>query len=114
MLIIVYYLRFGLIAKSLMAPVAASSFSLDVTSSGWQSIPNLHRVVLWIAIAIFLVVNGLLIYSLIQFRRKSAPDSKSNSKIHGNAVLEAIWILIPIGILIALLILTFQTLKAGG
>jgi heme/copper-type cytochrome/quinol oxidase subunit 2 len=111
MLIIVYSLRFGLIAVSSMKTVTASSFSLSVTAASWQSISNLHTTVLWIATAIFLVVNGLLIYSLIRFRRKSAPDSKSDPRFHGNAILEAIWILIPVGILIALLILTFQTLQ---
>jgi cytochrome c oxidase subunit 2 len=80
---------------------------LDLASSATRSITNLHMIVLWFAIVVFAVVCTLLIYSLVRFRRKSAGDP--DQSFHGNATLETIWTIIPLGILVVLVVLTLQT-----
>ena len=80
-------------------------------SPGARSIANLHATVLWIAAAVFVIVSGLLIYSLVRFRRKSADDPEPDQSFHSSAMLETIWTVIPVGILLVILVLTFQTFK---
>lgn len=97
-----------------MFPVAALAgppSPLDPASPGARSIANLHTVTLWIAAAVFAIVCGLLIYSLVRFRRRSPDDPEPDQSFHGNTTLEAIWTIIPVGILVLLLVLTFQTLR---
>ena len=60
---------------------------------------------------VFLIVCGLLIYSLVRFRRKSADEPEPDQSFHGNTTLEVIWTIIPVGILATLLVLTYQTLN---
>jgi len=108
--------RAALLATALaLLPVAvawaAPPSPLDPASPGARSIANLHWTVLWIAAVVFVIVSGLLIYSLIRFRRKSAEDPEPDQSFHGSAMLETIWTVIPVGILLVILVLTFQTLK---
>ncbi len=91
--------------------LAAPPSPLDPASPGARSIANLHTTILWIAAAVFAIVCGLLIYSLVRFRRKSADDPEPDQSFHGSAVLETIWTIIPVGILLVILVLTFQTLR---
>jgi cytochrome c oxidase subunit 2 len=91
--------------------LAAPPSPLDPASPGARSIATLHNVVFVIATIVFAVVAGLLIYSLIRFRRRSADEPEPDQSLHGNATLETIWTLIPVGILVVLLVLTFQTFR---
>jgi cytochrome c oxidase subunit II len=83
---------------------------LDPASPAARSIANLHTVTMVIATIVFAIVCGLLIYSLIRFRRKSADDPEPDQSFHGNTTLEVIWTVIPVGILATLLVLTYQTM----
>ena len=91
--------------------LAAPPSPLNPASPAARSIANLHNIILVIATIVFLIVAGLLVYSLIRFRRKSPDDPEPDQSFHGNATLETIWTLIPVGILVVLLVLTFQTLR---
>lgn len=113
---------FGLVSRAVLSAIglgllsatvvwAAPPSPLNPASPGARSIANLHWTVLWIAAAVFVIVSGLLIYSLVRFRRKSADDPEPDQSFHGSAVLETIWTIIPVGILLVILVLTFQTLK---
>ncbi len=91
--------------------LAAPPSPLDPASPAARSIANLHNLILWIAIAVFAVVCILLIYSLVRFRRRSDDDPEPDQSFHGNATLETIWTIIPVGILVVLLVLTLQTFQ---
>lgn len=91
--------------------LAAPPSPLDPASPAAESIANLHTITLIVATIVFLIVCGLLIYSLVRFRRKSADDPEPDQSFHGNTTLEVIWTIIPVGILTALLVLTYQTLQ---
>ncbi len=54
---------------------------------------NLFRPVFWIATAIFVLVEGMLVYALWRFRRRS--DADAPKQIHGNTRLEIIWTILP-------------------
>lgn len=76
-----------------------------------QLITNLPYVIFWIAAVIFLIACTLLSYSLIRSQHRSAGDAEPEQNFHSNGVLELVWTLIPVGILVLLLILTYQTMQ---
>ncbi len=94
-----------------LTALAAPPSPLNPVSPAGRSIANLHNLILWIAAAVFIIVSGLLIYSLVRFRRRSADEPEPDQSFHGSAVLETIWTVIPVGILLVILALTFQTLQ---
>ena len=91
--------------------LAQSPSPLNPASPAARSIANLHHIILVIATIVFLIVAGLLVYSLVRFRRKSPDDPEPDQSFHGNATLETIWTLIPVGILVVLLVLTLQVFR---
>lgn len=76
-----------------------------------QLISNLPYIIFWIAAAILLIACTLLSYSLIRSRYRSVSDTESEHSFHSNGILETIWTLIPVGILVLLLFLTYQTMQ---
>ncbi len=91
--------------------LAAPPAPIDPASPAARSINNLHTITLVIATIVFLIVCGLLIYSLVRFRRRSDNDPEPDQNFHGNTTLEVIWTVIPVGILATLLVLTYQTMQ---
>lgn len=91
--------------------LAAPPSPLNPASPAARSIANLHNITLVVATLVFLIVCGLLIYSLVRFRRKSNDEPEPDQSFHGNTTLEIIWTVIPVGILVLLLVFTFQTLQ---
>ncbi len=65
-----------------------------------ELISDLYNVVLVFAVIIFVLVEGLLIYSVIRFRRRSADEMPE--QIHGSRAFELAWTIIP-AILIAVI-----------
>ena len=57
-----------------------------------------------------MIVESLLLYSVIRFRRKS--DSEIPIQVHGNTKLEIAWTLAPAIVLAVVFVLTYQTLMA--
>jgi heme/copper-type cytochrome/quinol oxidase subunit 2 len=70
----------------------------------------LQTITLVIATIVFPIVGGLLLYSLMRFQRRVPDDPGPDQSFHRNTALEVIWAVIPVGILVALLVLTFQTM----
>ncbi|MBK8025536.1 MAG: cytochrome c oxidase subunit II [Chloroflexi bacterium] len=83
----------------LVLPVQASAES--------QQVDSLFRFMLVIGGAIFLLVIGALVYSIIAYRAKPG-DRSDGPPIHGNSTLEIVWTLIPAVIVIILTIYSFQ------
>ena len=71
-------------------------------------IDSLYKIELWIALVIFVAVQGALIYALIRFRRRR---HEAPAQIRGNTRLEFGWTIGAAVILIALAIVTFAKLS---
>ena len=84
-------------------PAAASSRAVEVD--------QLFRVMLGFAGFIFFLVEGLLIYAVIRFRRKAGDDSEG-PPIHGNNTLEIVWTIIPALIVTYLGVYSYQVLQS--
>jgi len=72
-----------------------------------EQVDTLFRFMLFIGGAIFLLVNGLLLYSVIRFRARKG-DMSDGPPIQGNTTLEFTWTVIPAIIVLVLTIYSFQ------
>jgi len=69
-----------------------------------------HDLILWvfgIAVVVFVLVQGLILYTSWRFRRREGDDSMPE-QTHGNTKLEVVWTVIPAIILAAIAIPTVQ------
>src|ERR1700757_4355086 len=68
------------------------------------------RLVLLICLIIFLVVGGLLLYSVWRYRRKAGDDdTEEPSQVYGSNAIELAWTIPPILIVIVLILITART-----
>src|SRR3954465_5573262 len=88
---------------SMFPPVAA-------TEQG-REIRGLYDIVFLIAAVIFLVVEGLIIWSVVRYRRKPGDDVLP-PQTHGNNVAEIAWTVIPTIIVAFLFYISWQTLNS--
>ena len=72
-----------------------------------EQINNLFWPVFWVAVAIFVLVQGGILFSIIAFRDR--PGRKEPKQIHGNTKLEITWTVIPALILAAIAVPTVST-----
>jgi cytochrome c oxidase subunit 2 len=72
-----------------------------------DQISSLYKIVLYIAIAVFVLVEGALLYSVVKFR---ARKGRVAAQIHGNTRLEISWTVGAALILVVLAAVTFSKL----
>jgi cytochrome c oxidase subunit 2 len=93
---------------SLFAPASALAGYITPEHGGSPNandINTLYVITLAIAVLIFLLVEGVLIYSLIKFRRRRRDEEPA--QIRGNTTLEVGWTLGAAAILVVLTVVTF-------
>jgi cytochrome c oxidase subunit 2 len=68
-----------------------------------QSIFGLSLLVLGVAAAIFAIVSGLLVYSIVRFRRKRRhDDGREPPQVYGSTQVELAWTITPVIIVLVL------------
>jgi len=77
-----------------------------------DSILHLSLFVLAICGVIFLVVSGLLLYSIVRFRRASDDDNSEPAQVYGSNQVELAWTVIPILIVVVLFLATARVIHA--
>jgi cytochrome c oxidase subunit 2 len=82
----------------------------DAATTQGQATRNLYDIVFLIGIAIFVLVEGLILFAVLRYRRRTG-DDELPPQIHGNNKLEIIWTAIPIAIVLSLFVLSWQTLN---
>ncbi|MFP5342773.1 MAG: cytochrome c oxidase subunit II [Candidatus Limnocylindria bacterium] len=80
-----------------------------VTSQG-AAIRELYTIVFLIAVAIFFVVEGLIIWTVVRYRRRPTDDALP-PQTHGNAIAEVVWTVVPTIIVAFLFVVSWQTLN---
>jgi cytochrome c oxidase subunit 2 len=88
----------GPFPQSTLSPTADLGFQID----------GLFRLILWLAAAVFVVVETLLIYVAIRYRAR--PGQPPPARVHGHTLLEISWTLAPAVILIIVAVPTIQTI----
>jgi len=82
---------------------------IAVTEQGAQ-IRDLYTIVFLIAVAIFFVVEGLIVWSVIRYRRKPGDDTLP-PQTHGNNIAELVWTVVPTLIVAFMFVVSWQTLN---
>lgn len=90
----------------LISQFTDSAFPVKASAEAEQ-VDQLFKVLLGIGGAIFLLVEGLLLYSVIRYRTP-AHDMSDGPTIHGNVTLEMVWTAIPAVIVLFLVIYSYQ------
>lgn len=96
------------IALTLLAAPTALADLLTPESGGSSnadSIDSLYKVVLYVAIVIFVAVEGTLIWSLVRYRARRG--GAEPAQIHGNTPLELGWTVGAALVLVVLTVVTF-------
>lgn len=88
--------------STLYPPAAATQQAREVR--------GLYDIVFAFAVAIFLVVEALIVWSVLRYRRKPT-DTELPVQTHGNNLVEVIWTVIPTAIVLFLFVISWQTLN---
>jgi cytochrome c oxidase subunit II len=108
---------------TLLAGIVLTLFSLWVgqnnhllpmaASDNVAAVDNLFNTMLTISIALFLLVQGLIIIAAIKFRKKPG-DETDGPPIHGNIPLEILWTAIPAVLVLGVSIYSYQVYSDMG
>ncbi len=94
----------------LLASFTPSIFPTEGSTQA-QQVDTLFRFMLFVGGAIFLLVNGVLVYSVLRFRARPG-DNSDGPPIQGNTTLEFTWTVIPAVIVLVLTLYSFQVWTA--
>jgi cytochrome c oxidase subunit 2 len=99
-------IMFAILGSLVLAPSAFAGFLTPKSggSPNADAISELYKIILYIAIVVFVVVEGALVYSVYKFRAKKNPVP---AQIHGNTRLEIGWTVAAALILVILTVVTF-------
>lgn len=87
-------------------PFPQSTF--DPTTSFGRDLADLFGLIFWWGVAVFVVVEGAVVYALIRFRAR--PDGAQPVPIHGHTALEIAWTLAPAMIIVFIAVPTIQAI----
>ncbi len=105
-------LSFGATFLSLFAMSAHADYALNLKTPATEiasQIYDLHMLILWVCVGIFVVVFGLMFYSIIKHRKSVGHKA---AQFHENHVLEVVWTIIPVIILAAMAFPATKTILA--
>lgn len=94
------------------APVGASPLTPASPQARLQA--DLFWVTLGIALVILVVVEFLLIYTSLRFRKRAGGPEIEPPQIHGNTRLEVMWSILPAVILVSLFVISVRTMANLG
>ena len=77
-----------------------------------DSIFRLSLLVLSVTGLIFLIVFGLLVYSVVKFRRRSSDDGREPPQVYGSNQVELSWTVIPVLIVLVLFFATARVIHS--
>lgn len=81
--------------------------TLDTQGTHAQNILDLLVPIFWAAVAVFFVVEGILVYTIWRFRARR--NDGIPIQIHGNTTIEILWTIAPALIVLVIAVLTFRT-----
>jgi cytochrome c oxidase subunit 2 len=99
-----------LVVAVFLTGAGRSLYPPDAATTQAQDTRGLYDIVFAIAVAIFIAVEGLIVWSILRYRRKPG-DDELPPQTHGNNVVEVIWTLIPTVIVLYLFAISYQSLN---
>jgi cytochrome c oxidase subunit 2 len=99
-----------LVPLVLYSGIGTSLFPPTAVTTQAQGTRGLYDIVFALAVAIFVAVEGVIIWSVIRYRRKPG-DNELPAQTHGNNLIEIVWTLIPTVIVLYLFAISWNTLN---
>ncbi len=90
--------------------VISSFFPPTAITDRGEAIRDLYVIIFAIAAVIFFVVEGLIVWSVIRYRRRPG-DDELPPQTHGNAIAEIVWTVVPTLIVAFMFVISWQTLN---
>ena len=90
--------------------IVRSFFPPDPVTTQGRHINDLYTIVFVIAAVIFFLVEALIIWSVIRYRRRPG-DTELPPQTHGHNLAEVVWTVVPTIIVIFLFFVSWQTLN---
>ena len=82
---------------------------IAVTTQG-ERIRELYTIVFLIAVVVFFLVEGLIVWTVLRYRRRPT-DVDLPPQTHGNAIAEIVWTVVPTIVVAFLFVVSWQTLN---
>lgn len=95
------------IVAACSGPFPQSTFEPRSDFSG--ELLDLYGTIFWLAVAVFVVVESLLVYAVIRFRARPG-QTEQPKQIQGHTALEIVWTLAPAAILVFIAVPTVETI----
>lgn len=102
------FLAAGLALLTLVLSGCSALYPPDPATEQARDIRGLYDLLFAVMAIIFVLVEGLIVWSVIRYRRRS---DVLPSQTHGNNVLEILWTLIPTVIVVAVFVFSWGTLN---
>src|SRR6185436_11560045 len=93
------------------APVSSTNIFTPASTPA-KTIFDLSMFVLAVTAVIFVVVGGLLVYSVVKFRGRAADASREPAQVYGSTQIELAWTVIPVLIVAVLFVATARVIHA--
>lgn len=94
-----------------LAGCAGSPTFLSPQSSIASEQSDLYRIIIYLSIGVFVLVEALILYSSLHFA-KNKDDNSPPKQVHGNTRLEIIWTALPVLLVITIFFLSVRTVRA--
>jgi len=89
-----------LIASQIVTSAAAAQSILDPVSPTAASLKRLYQIVFVLGVTVFLLVEGLILYTAVRFRRRDGDGEPK--QVHGSAKAEVAWTIAPAVVVLGL------------
>ncbi|MBA2254805.1 MAG: cytochrome c oxidase subunit II [Chloroflexi bacterium] len=89
---------------------APGAFPPPSATDQGEGVNGIYPLVFWIAVGVFVLVEGLIVFAMLRYRRKPA-DVDLPAQTHGNNLLEVLWTVIPAAVVAVLFVLTIVGLN---
>jgi len=97
------------LSRTLQAADTISSIFAPVSTPAAAE-AGLARVVLWLSAVVFVVVGGLIAYSVVRFRAPAGEPGSEPPQVYGSAQVEAAWTAVPLIIILVLMLATARVI----
>jgi cytochrome c oxidase subunit 2 len=81
----------------------------DAATTQGQVVRDVYLIVFVIGVAIFVFVEGLILYAVLRYRRRKGDDTLP-PQVHGSNKLEFAWTALPVAIVLGLFVVSWQAL----
>lgn len=99
------------VACTQLADPALPQTTVFPASDYGRMIQDVYLLIFWMAAAVFVGVEGFLLYTILRFRRRR--EDEMPSQVHGNTRIEVAWTIIPSIVLLIIAVPTIGTIFAA-